>query len=217
MFEAKMQVLKVNVLVSALAVVLLAGCAAKPTVSEYQCRAGDWQTIGFKDGAAGFASTQLLKHQEACGPFAIVPSRDEYLSGWQQGLTTYCTADNGFLMGRSGVGLNAVCNDELREPYASAYSDGRQLYVARRDVQQLSQKLNQQQNRLEAIKQELVGATTSQLVPDLTVEERIQLVAKAESLVEERAAILGDIPRTQAALEQAQNYLDQLDQNLALR
>jgi len=196
---------------------LIAGCAGKPTVSENQCRAGDWQTIGYGDGMAGFASTRLLMHQEACGEFGIVPVREQYLAGWEEGLFTYCTADNGFQIGQRGGALNRVCSGELREPFASAHADGRQLYLARRDVQHWSQTLAQQENRLQEIKKEMVGATTAQLAPDLTAEERVGLLTKLEALADERAAIKSELPHTEHSLEQAEFHLAELDQAFASR
>lgn len=208
---------KVKPLVLGAVLVVGVGCAAKPTVTENQCRAGDWQTIGYRDGAAGVDSARLLKHQEACGEFAIVPNRNLYLAGWQEGLLSYCTADNGFQQGLHGRALNGVCRAELREPYASAHADGRQLYVARRDVNHLQQALNNQQHRLEQIKQEVIGVTTAQLQPDLTAEERLRLLSKLQDLVDERAMLKAELPRTEQALLQAEDHLARLDQSLAAR
>ncbi len=197
--------------------VLGVGCASSPTVSENQCRAGDWQTIGYRDGSNGLDSSRLLKHQEACGEFTIVPDRNLYLAGWGEGLVTFCTADNGFNQGVKGRALNAVCRGELLEPYASAHAEGRQLYVARSDVSCLQQTLHNQQSRLEQIKQEMIGVTTAQLQPDLTAEERLRLLSKLEDLADERAEIKAEMPRTEQALLQAEDHLALLDQSLALR
>ena len=200
------------------AVVLIGmGCAAKPSVSENQCRAGDWQTIGYRDGANGVDASRLLKHQEACGEFGIVPERNLYLSGWEEGLLAYCTADNGFQQGLHGRGFNSLCRDELREPYASAHADGRQLYIARRDVNQLRQTVRDQHNRIEQIKQEIIGVTTAQLAPDLTAEERLRLLAKLDDLADERAMLKAELPRTEQALMDAEDHLARLDQTFAAR
>ena len=51
-------------LISTLA--LLGGCASGGSVSENQCIASDWQTLGYRDGVAGYRSSRLLKHQDAC-------------------------------------------------------------------------------------------------------------------------------------------------------
>lgn len=199
------------------AIVVVSGCAAKPTVSENQCRAGDWQTIGYRDGAMGKDSTRLLEHQEACGAFGIFPERDTYLAGWQEGLATFCTGDNGFQQGVQGRYLNGSCRGELREPFASAHADGRALYQARREVSRLEHSLANQEQRLVQIKEEMVGATTAQLVPDLTAQERLSLLNKLDSLVDEKAEIKAQIPQTERALMRAEDRLAELDQSLAVR
>jgi hypothetical protein len=196
---------------------VLAGCASTPTVSENQCRAGDWQTIGYGDGMAGRASTRLLMHQDACGEFGIVPLREEYMAGWQDGLRTYCTAGNGFHIGQRGGPLNQVCSGPLRDQFAAAHADGRRLYQARRDVQHWSATLAQQEDRLHQIKQEIIGVTTAQLTPDLSAEERVRLLATLEDLADERAAIKNDLPNTQHALREAELHLADLDQAFAAR
>ncbi len=197
------------------AALVLGGCAGNPSVSENQCRAGDWQTIGFRDGANGFSSTRLLAHQEACGEFAIVPERTAYLKGWQDGLTSFCTADNGFNLGNRGASFNTVCARDMAEPFATAYHDGRQLYLARSEVNRLNRLINNKEARLDQLKQEIVGATTAQLVPDLTPEERIGLVAKLEQLISERAEIEEELPELERDLAAAEYELDRLDQTLA--
>jgi hypothetical protein len=196
---------------------IVTGCASKATVSENQCRAGDWQTIGYRDGASGVTNTRLLSHQDACGAFGIVPDRDSYLAGWQAGLESYCTADSGFNLGLRGASLNSACRNELREPFASAHADGRSLYVARRDVRRLSQQLASMEQRLGQIKQEMVGATTAQLTPNLSVEERLSLLAKLESLADERGNIKSRLPEVERSLAQAEDQLARVDQSLASR
>ncbi len=65
------------------------GCA---TLSESQCIASDWQSIGYNDGAAGRTSSQLLKHQNACVKHGVVPDREIYLAGWHQGVEVYASS-----------------------------------------------------------------------------------------------------------------------------
>ena len=196
---------------------VITGCAAKPTVSEHQCRAGDWQTIGYRDGAQGMSNTRLLIHQEACGAFGIVPEREEYLLGWRAGLENFCTADSGFQLGQRGAAMNNVCRNELREPFASAYADGRALYSARREVNQLSRRLVSHERRLEQIKQEMIGVTTAQLTPDLTVDERLRLLAKLNSLVDERVDLETQLPMVESSLAHAEDRLARLDRSFASR
>ena len=66
---------------------LLVGCAGRTTVSENQCTAGDWQTLGYRDGVNGHRSSRLLQHQDACVRHGIVPDRAGYMVGWEEGIT----------------------------------------------------------------------------------------------------------------------------------
>ena len=68
-----------------------------------------------------------------------------------------------------------------------------------------------------AIKDEMVGATTAQLVPDLSAEERVRLLAKLEALAEERTTIKNEIPQLEMSLADAEHHLAMLDQMYAAR
>lgn len=199
----------------AVLVVGTVGCASRPSVSEYQCLAGDWQTIGFRDGASGLQSTRILAHQEACGAFNIIPDRQVYLSGWHEGVATYCEPSNGFALGARGAGHNNVCTGGLYTPFTSAYADGKTLYVARAEVNRLHDLLSRQEARLYEIKREMTNVATAQLNPTLTVEERVSLVAELGALADERSAIQTELPRLEQALVEKEQELASLTQNLA--
>ncbi len=194
---------------------MLAACAAKPSVSEFQCKAGDWQTIGLRDGATGAPSSQLLAHQDACGDFNIIPDREAYLLGWQEGVVNFCTAANGFDLGERGVGHNRVCTGNLKEPFASAYADGRQLYRVRNELTQLERRLAERRNRLQWLKDEMTAVAAAQLNPDLGAEERIRLVNDLHSLAEERGEVKAQIPSLQQQADAKEMELQRVTQLLA--
>lgn len=197
-----------------LTILILAACKSTPSVTENQCRAGDWQTIGYRDGAAGLSSTNLLAHQEACGVFEIVPERGSYLAGWSNGLGSYCTSDNGFYLGQRGASFNRICNSMLQEPFSSAYKDGRALYLARTEVNQLISQIRNREARLDRIKPEMVSVAAAQLVPNLPPEDRINLLAELESLADEQGRIKSELQQLDRDLAAAEFELDALSQTL---
>ncbi|MEM9427005.1 MAG: DUF2799 domain-containing protein [Pseudomonadota bacterium] len=85
---------------------LLAACA---TLSEDQCRAGNWYAIGKNDGAEGRTMSFVEQHAEACAEYGIAPDRTTWAKGRADGLPLYCTPDNAFRVGRSGKHLSDVC------------------------------------------------------------------------------------------------------------
>lgn len=66
---------------------LLAGCAS---LSEKECKRGDWSAIGQKDGERGLSLSRLESHQKACGEYGINPDKVSYERGHGAGAKIYC-------------------------------------------------------------------------------------------------------------------------------
>jgi len=184
---------------SMLVLAALAGCASN-SVSESQCIAGDWQTVGYRDGANGYRSTELLEHQNACVKHGVIPDRASYMAGWEKGVREYCEANNGYDVGERGYGHKNVCPDDQREAFLAAYHDGRELYLARSDVSNLEQAISQREYRLDEIKAELISSATQQFDPTLTPAARVDLLALTERLAEEQGRINAELPQMRQQL-----------------
>jgi hypothetical protein len=195
---------------------LLAGCAGRPSVSENQCAAGDWQTIGYRDGVNGSRSTALLEHQDACMKHGIAPDRTSYMTGWEQGAREYCAPNNGFHVGERGWSHNNICPADLQVGFLSAYREGQRLYQARVAVANLEWEIDQKTNRLEVIKSEIISAGAAQLNGELTVEERIALGSRVQRLLDEQARLKNELPDLEAELAIKSRELDQLDRTVAM-
>jgi hypothetical protein len=179
--------------VGILASVLVAGGCAS-TLSESQCLAGDWQTIGYRDGAEGWASTRLLDHQDACVKRGITPDRTSYMAGWREGVIAFCTPDNGFSEGERGAGYGRICPQELEPGFLAAYKDGRSLYLAGSEVDRLDQLLGSKQAELVGVNDRLVAIVSSiALDTDATAETRIGWVNESNNLAHARGRLEGEI------------------------
>lgn len=196
---------------------LLSACSSNPSVSESQCIAGDWQTVGYRDGSNGLRSTQLLQHQDACVQYDVIPDRAGYMVGWKDGVAEYCSPHNGFTVGQRGERYYNVCPAELDHDFQAAYDQGRELHLARAAVSAIERKISQRERRLEKVKAEIVTSATSQLDPELTVAERIDLVAYTQRLSEEQARIHRELPELEHELQHKSAELDRLSQTLAYR
>ncbi|MEM6710197.1 MAG: DUF2799 domain-containing protein [Pseudomonadota bacterium] len=194
----------------------LSGCAGRG-LSAHQCLAGDWFTVGERDGLAGLASTQVLAHQDACGKHGVVPSTAEYRRGWAAGIARFCTPDNGYAVGLSGRSYSGSCPIELEPAFRAAYEDGRVLHRARAEVARLESQLNAAETRRDAIDREITGAVVAQAQPDLTEQERLTLLETTQRLLEERDALDRQLPLIVAELEAAYRYLEQLEPSFADR
>lgn len=203
-------------LVSVVAVLAaVAGCSGNPSVSESQCIAGDWQTVGYRDGVNGLRSTQLLQHQDACVQHDVIPDRTTYMLGWTQGMREYCKPLNAFVTGERGQRYYNVCPASMDHDFQVAYKEGRELYLARAAVANLERKIIARENRLEVVKAEIVSSATSQFDPLLTPAQRIDLIAYTQRLTEEKSRIQAEIPELEDQLSERAKRLAALTQTLA--
>ncbi|WP_227429470.1 DUF2799 domain-containing protein [Psychrobacter sp. I-STPA6b] len=125
-------------------IVILSGCA---TLSKEECRTGNWEAIGFSDGASGYTPARLNSHNKACAKVGIAPDYQAWERGRQAGLTQYCTRDNAYIIGKRGQSMNAVCPASMNTELQSINADGRRYHT-------LSQQLTQEQQDLEKYREE---------------------------------------------------------------
>lgn len=191
---------------------LLAGCA---TLSESQCVASDWRTVGYSDGLKGVPASQLLKHQNACVKHGVVPDRDEYLAGWNEGIEQHCQPDNGFAVGERGAGYNNLCPEHLQEAFYAAYQDGRQLYLARTEISRLERQVSQKQYRLKQLKAELSSAESDLVSDETTAAHRVELLSKTKELAQEQGQLEAQIQDLKVEIGVKSERLDSLRNTLA--
>jgi hypothetical protein len=78
------------------AIAVLGGCSS---MSEKECLATDWRTVGYEDGVAGRSGDRIGRYREQCSEHGVAPSLSEYQAGREQGLREFCKPANGFRVG----------------------------------------------------------------------------------------------------------------------
>ncbi len=105
--------------------IVLASCAS---LSKSECLSSDWQAIGYKDGSWGRDASHVKKHGETCSELGVELDDAAYKTGYEAGLTTFCTADKGYWLGETGQKYKDVCPPELADDYLRGYNKGHHLY-----------------------------------------------------------------------------------------
>lgn len=200
------------ILIGLIGLATVAGCSS---LSRNQCIAGDWETVGYRDGLGGVASTRLLEHHEACVSHGVVPDRNAYLTGWQDGIAQYCQPANGFSLGQRGVAYGNVCPLRLHSAFHDAYQDGRRIYRARTEVATLQNAISQRQQRLQAIKSELADIAGGMLSAESSTADRARMLLEANDLAQEQGRLHGEIDELEQELEASAAQLEDLRQGLA--
>ncbi|MCC6171884.1 MAG: DUF2799 domain-containing protein [Gammaproteobacteria bacterium] len=152
----------------------LCGCAS---LSEKDCRGGDWYAIGLRDGAAGRSEDYVAEHSAACQAFGVAPDHERWLAGRERGLERFCTARNGFRIGEVGGRYDDVC-------FAAAELEFRRGY-------ELGFRMNQVRSRLERIDDEirLAEGQLARKAAELTDAERERLQWRLRELAAERGYV----------------------------
>lgn len=134
-----------RVSVVALCAIALNGCA---TLNESQCRSADWYQLGTRDGSEGYARNRLESHREACSEFGLVADDAAWRQGYEDGLESYCTADNGYRVGRRGGSYARVCPAEADGEFIAAYELGRETSAVEQELAQVRQRIDALESHL---------------------------------------------------------------------
>jgi len=131
--------MRVKIILRLSALMLLASCAS---LSEDECRTGDWQGIGYRDGTQGAATDRFQAHVKACTGVGVQPVLDEWLEGRNAGLPVYCSTANAYRLGRNGGHLKAVCPAADADALRKAYRTGERYYQLTREIRALQHELS---------------------------------------------------------------------------
>ncbi len=116
----------------------LAACAS---LTQNECKQGNWFEIGQNDGANGRTLAVFKDHVSACGKYSVRPSRRQYEDGRNFGLARYCTPLSGFKAGRYSQTYQNVCPPESKGEFLRGYELGgqfgqveKQLFDVKQDI-----------------------------------------------------------------------------------
>jgi hypothetical protein len=181
---------RIHVLLAALTALNLAGCAG---MSEQECAATDWRSVGFEDGAAGRAETAIGGYRQACAQHGVTPDLDRYRLGHAEGVEVYCRPGRGFDVGRHGGRYQGVCPAAVESEFLAAFADGRQLYVLESDLRSIDGQIAARQRRLDAIDKELAAAAAEIITDGTSAERRTELLLTTKSLADEESRIESEL------------------------
>lgn len=187
--------------------VFLGSCA---TLDEGQCRSGDWQGIGFGDGAAGYPQSRLAEHAKACGKFGITPDAAAYDRGRRDGLVSFCTPRRGFEEGRQGHTYYNVCPAGLEPGFLAGYADGELVAAANRRVSEARSEASSARSRAEDFERQIRDNEARLNDPNFPAQEKDNIRTTLRSLRDSRDRAWDDERRAQRRIRDAQAEADDL-------
>jgi len=168
----------------------MSGCA---TMSADECTMSDWHTIGFEDGASGYAPERLGNHRKACAKHGVAPDFEQYQAGRTQGLRQFCQPSRAFSLGASGGRYNGVCPSDLEMDFVDAYNSGHQLYTLRSAVSSATYQINAKNAEIERTEDKIKQAEAALIARETSVEDRILLLAELKDHSERTGQLEAEI------------------------
>ena len=159
--------------------VCLSGCAG---LSEEQCLAMDWRTVGFEDGARGRPVLSIGNYRQACGEYGVTADLDGYRTGHSEGVEIYCRPARGFEEGHNGARYQGVCPAEFESEFLSAYNSGRQLYDLERALAQIERQIAANHRDQENIRKRLTEIGAAMISDGTSAEQRLLMVTESAEL-----------------------------------
>lgn len=191
-------------------ILLASGCA---TLDKDECLVADWRLIGYQDGAAGRSATVIDDYRKDCARYSVVPDLDVYRAGREEGLLQYCQPDNGYRLGESGHAWSPVCPAEGSVAFRAAYNEGREIYLARSEVNSTSAQIRKKQHALEHLEEHKGGKLGALVQDGLNSEQRVLLLYEVHEIEKDIDVLASEISDLQYALEDQQAHLEYLRHN----
>ena len=181
----------------AMALMALGGCA---TMSEDECRALDWRTVGYEDGAAGQGIERLTSRRQACASHGVAPDLDAYRAGRDEGLLEFCRPTNGFRVGTQGRGYSGACPEHLAPAFDDAYRAGRDLWRLENRIRDTARGITDRVAEVEQIDSALLDRGLVLVAEASTAEERVEALLDTRTLADRRSRLLEEIDAMENAL-----------------
>lgn len=127
-----------NVMVISALVLALSGCGSTG-IEVSECQSTNWEKRGLEDGSKGVDVLEFKNYVEACKAENVTPDKEAYYSGFQDGLVTYCTYDNGVQLGKRSGKYYMAC--KKYKEFGEGYAKGVDVFIEdreRREVEKLT-------------------------------------------------------------------------------
>ena len=107
------------------AVLVVVACGSlENDVASNQCDAAQWKGFGFEDGIRGMDSSSFGVRSGDCDPASKEIRRERYMAGYADGVTRFCTAENGYNQGATGYVYKGICPIALEDQFVKALKAG---------------------------------------------------------------------------------------------
>jgi hypothetical protein len=188
----------------------VSGCA---TLDKNECQNADWESIGYEDGARGYAASRIGNHRSACAKHGISPDLALYTKGRDKGLGQFCRANIGYRTGASGRTYHNVCPARTEPEFLAGYQYGQHVYKTNYRIRSLKSDIRKQEKLLDETIVQLNDAESELIRTGVSRARRAYLLDEVKLLTRKKRDHEEAIADAYHHLDRASDRLDRLQAN----
>ncbi len=73
-----------------------------------------------------------------------------YMDGWNHGLSMYCTEEHGFATAKAGAPYKKTCPEKYEENFLKGYQEGLNVFMIEKETSQLIAKIESEESKLKS-------------------------------------------------------------------
>ena len=184
-----------------IALMVLSACAS---ISEEECLAADWYSIGVEDGSKGYPMSRIGNYRKDCAEVGVAPDADEYAEGRDYGLETFCTYERGYSEGKRGFSNKAVCPPgQLEAEFMQGYKAGHYIYGVNQQIRSLERDLAEVNQEVDEIRGDMDNGyriDSAGKKHNISTYERDAMYERLLALGKEEGRLEGEISTLRASI-----------------
>ncbi len=145
----------------------LSSCAV---ISKSDCLYTSWFDKGRTDGTEGKDSDLFYQYVDACSKHGVRPDEDDYFNGYKEGLSYYCTRENGYNQGRGGNRYQYVCPGETEPDFLNGYRYGQRVHHTEDEILSIDNQIQYRYNQIDKLNED-IDEYEKEIVDDDTDQE----------------------------------------------
>ena len=145
-------------------------------MSHQDCLDMKWHAAGLADASTGVPASNGIERSRVCGKYGESFEPEQYNAGYQAGIETYCTKENGFEVGRNGTEYLSVCPAANENDFLLGWNAGNGLWTAR--------------DKVSTAEKVRLNAVVSQLGPELRDDRQSREIEAVRLSEKQRKQIL---------------------------
>lgn len=184
-----------------IALLVLSACAS---ISEEECLAADWYSIGVEDGSLGQPMSRIGAYRKDCAEVGVSPDATKYGEGRTVGLESFCTYDRGYDEGKKSSGKTSVCPPgQMQGEFMQGYNAGHYIYEVKQNIRGLERELASMRQEVTKIRSDMdmgYRLDSAGAKHEISTYERDAMYERLLALGKEEGRLEGEISALRASI-----------------